>query len=265
MKTTNKKILEVKNVCKYYKVKNSQFTALDDVSLDLYEGESLGIVGESGSGKSTLAKLITQLEAPSKGRILFSGKDIYRASRKEKYEIRSQIQMVFQNPQSAMSPKMRIGDFLVEALSNYGLMPTNELKEEARRLLEIVELPAEFAEKFPSQVSGGQMQRIVIARALSVKPKIIIFDEATSALDVLVQKNIISLLIKLKKEFDISYLFIGHSLAIVRLITQRMAVMNEGKIVEILESNNFCELAKDPYTLRLIDSVLTTDDCKPKK
>ncbi len=255
-------ILEVKNLSKIYPLKKGEFTALDNVSLTLKRGEALGIVGESGSGKSTLAKIITQIEQPSSGQVLYAGKDIYASSKKEQYDIRRQIQMVFQNPRSTISPRMSIGTFLTEALVNYKIMSMTEAKKEAVRLLELVELPSTYMNKFSSQVSGGEMQRVVIARALSVKPQIIVFDEATSALDVLVRQKILDLLLKLKKQFDFSYLFIGHNLAVVRIVSSRMIVMKNGKIVEMLASNDFVRSAQNDYTKTLISSVLTTADKK---
>ncbi len=255
-------ILEVKNLSKIYALKKEKFTALDDVSFCLQTGESLGIVGESGSGKSTLVKIITQIESASSGDVFFEGKNIYASSRAERYQIRRQIQMVFQNPSSAISPKMTIGDFLAEGLINYKIMNKENASQEAKRLLELVELPSDFCNKFANQLSGGELQRVVIARAISVKPKIVVFDEATSALDVLVRKNILQLLLKLKQELNLSYIFIGHNLAVVRLVTSRMLVMNSGKIVELLASSDFVSKAQNQYTKELIAAVLTTADKK---
>ncbi len=258
----NNTILDIKNLSKIYRVNNKDFKALDNVNLRVYQSESLGIVGESGSGKSTLAKIITQIEKPSAGQIVFDGRDIIGVSNKHKYDVRKNIQMVFQNPISVISPKMMIGDFLTEGMLNYGMISKSDKISEATRLLSMVELSSSFIYKFPSELSGGEMQRVVVARAISVNPKIIIFDEATSALDVLVRKNILNLLVDLKKKLDISYIFIGHNLAVVRLVTDRIAVMNEGKVIEIIESENFSKKATQSYTNKLIDSVLTTDDRK---
>ncbi len=170
--------------------------------------------------------------------------------------------MVFQNPLSAISPKMTIGDFLIEGLINYRLADHQAAIAKIANLLNMVELPANYAEKLPNQLSGGEMQRVVIARAVSVEPQVIIFDEATSALDVLVRHKILKLLVKLKAKLNLSYLFIGHNLSVVRLVTSRMLVMNQGKVVEALPSKDFMTSAKDDYTKRLIQSVLTTRDRK---
>ncbi len=259
---SNDVILEVNNLSKIYKQGKSTFTALDNISICLYHNESLGIVGESGSGKSTLAKIITQIEEPTSGEVFFENDNMFSSSKRDRYSIRRQIQMVFQNPLSAISPKMLIGDFLLEGILNYKLMNKTDAKSEIKRLIHLVGLSDKYLDKFPSQLSGGEMQRVVIARAISVKPKIVVFDEATSALDVLVRKNILELLSKLKKDLDISYIFIGHDLAVVRLLTSRMVVMNEGKIVEELVSKNFQKTAKEPYTIRLIESIFTTDEHK---
>ncbi len=262
MEYAKDKLLEVQNLSKEYNVNNKSVKALDNINFELIRGESLGIVGESGSGKSTLAKIIAQIEKPSFGHVIFDNINIFNSDKKKKYEIIKNIQMVFQNPASAISPKMRIGEFLTEAMINYGLIDKEKRKKEAIKLLTMVELSEDYIGKFPNELSGGQLQRIVLARAISVKPKIVIFDEATSALDVLVRKNILKLLVKIKKELDVSYIFIGHDLAVVRLITNRIIVMNEGKIVEILSSENFACNAKNQYTKSLINSVLTVDDIK---
>ncbi len=258
----NNHILEVNNISKIYPTKNKPFVALDDVSLYLNKGEALGIVGESGSGKSTLAKIISQIEAPSQGDVFFCGKNIFKSDNKQRYQIRRNIQMVFQNPRSAISPKMTIGDFLIEGLINYRLASRQTALAKTADLLNMVELPADYVQKMPNQLSGGEMQRVVIARAISVEPKIIIFDEATSALDVLVRHKILKLLVKLKSELNLSYLFIGHNLAVVRLVTSRMLVMNQGKIIEALPSKDFMASAQNEYTKSLIQSVLTTRDSK---
>ncbi len=255
-------ILEASNVSKIYKKKKNFVRALDNISFTLKNGESLGIVGESGSGKSTLAKIIAQIEKPTEGKILFEKNNIFNLTKRQRYSVRRNIQMVFQNPSSAISPKMLIGDFLIEGMVNYKLKSQKEAKNQALILLDLVELPRDYINKFSNQLSGGELQRIVIARAISVNPKIIIFDEATSALDVLVRKNILQLLVKIKKEFNISYIFIGHDLAVVRLITNNIIVMNNGKIIERIDSENFTENANNKYTKTLIKAILTTHDCK---
>ncbi len=255
-------ILEINNLSKKYQLKKKEIIALDNVSLSLKQGEVLGIVGESGSGKSTLGRIIAQIEEPTSGEIIFKGDNIFATDKKAAFAIRRQIQMVFQNPSSAISPKMSVAEFIAEGLINYKLMNKVQAQQEVIKLLEQVGLNQSYANKYASQVSGGELQRIVIARAISVKPQIIIFDEATSALDVLVRYNILKLLVKLKRELDVSYIFIGHNLAVVRLLSQRMMVMNQGKIVETLASSDFINTARNDYTKQLINAVLTVDDRK---
>ena len=259
-------VLEIRNLSKVFKNNDAgDFYAVRDVSFEIPEGGSLGLVGESGCGKSTIARMITKLTQPTEGSILLDGKDITSIPKSQyKQEIFRKVQMVFQDPYSVFSPRMTIGTFLEEGLVYHGIMSRKEAAQEARRLLELVELPVNLLDRLPHQLSGGQQQRVVIARAISIKPRLLILDEATSALDVSVQEEVLNLLVRLQKELNLTYLFIGHDLAVVRSITDRIAVMYAGTLVEELESERLSGNTRHPYTQRLLGSVFSVGD-KGKK
>ncbi len=258
-------ILELKDVNKIFtSEKGKEVPAVQNVSLKVEAGASVGIVGESGCGKSTIARLITRLINVSSGKIYLDGEEISSLSSGNLKKIYRQVQMVFQDPYGVFSPRMTIGTFLQEGLVSFGIMNKNDAKKEAVKLLEMVELSADYMDRLPHQLSGGQLQRIVIARAISIHPKLIILDEATSALDVSVQKQVLKLLVKLQKQFNLTYLFIGHDLAVVRSITDSIAVMYAGTIVEKLPSKNL-EEAKHPYTKKLLESVFSVHDREEKQ
>ncbi len=258
-------ILELKNVHKVFPdINGRKFYAVNDVSFAISRGSSVGLVGESGCGKSTIAKMMTHLLEVSSGEIRINGTDITRLKKREVKQVYRRIQMVFQDPYSVFSPRMTIGTFLEEGLVHFGLMDRTNARREAIRLLEQVELGEEYLDRFPHQLSGGQLQRVAIARAISVKPEIVVLDEATSALDVSVQTQILSLLTRLRKELGLTYIFIGHDLAVVRSITTRIAVMYAGKIVESMPSGHL-EKAVHPYTRKLLASVFSVHDRKVKE
>ena len=257
----NDVILELKGVSKTFPAgKGGAVHAVRSVDLVLHRGESLGIVGESGCGKSTLVRMVTQLTDVSGGQILLDGQDVTSLPRRDRRQVWRKCQMVFQDPYSVFSPRMPVGTFLEEGLVHYGIMSRAQARRQVPELLRMVELPPELAGRLPHQLSGGQQQRVVIARAISIRPQLLILDEATSALDVSVQKQILQLLIRLQKELDLTCLYIGHDLAVVRSVTDRIAVMYAGSIVEELPSAELTECASHPYTRRLLDSVFSVDD-----
>ncbi len=244
-------VLTIKNLSKNF----NKVKALDNVSFELKKGEILGIVGESGSGKSTLAKVITRIVKPDGGSILFKGEDFTKLNSAKLREYRKNVQMVFQNPNSTFSPRMNIGDFLCEGMLNFKLASKKEALKKAKEYLELVKLPTDIMERLPHQLSGGQLQRVVIARALTLSPEVLIYDEATAALDVSVQQDVLKLMYDLRKSCDNSVIFICHDLAAVRLVADRIIVMYNGKIVEIVDSKNLLSESKEEYTKKLLGSV----------
>ena len=244
-------VLTVKNLSKNF----AKVKALDDVSFELKKGEILGVVGESGSGKSTLAKVITRIVKPDGGSILFKGEDFTKLNSTRLREYRKNVQMVFQNPNSTFSPRMNIGDFLCEGMVNYKLASKKEALKKAEKYLELVKLPVNIMERLPHQLSGGQLQRVVIARALTLNPEVLIYDEATAALDVSVQHDVLKVMYDLRKSCDNSVIFICHDLAAVRLVADRIIVMYKGKIVETVDSKILLSESKEEYTKKLIGSV----------
>ena len=251
----NNILLEVKNLNKTFPVKKEKLYAVNQVSFSLKKGECLGIVGESGCGKSTLARMIAGITPASGGEILLERLDYINLKGAQKRHFRKNIQMVFQDPLSSFSPRMKVGAYLMEARRNFDGISKSEGLKEAGELLQEVGLPPEFVSRYPHELSGGQLQSVAIARAISVQPKLLICDEATGALDVSIQNQIARLLVKLVEEKQIGCLFIGHDLALVRSVSQRIAVMYLGKIVEILESETLGNKAVHPYTRMLLGSI----------
>lgn len=251
-----KPVLEIKNLTKTFVTEGkSDFTAVDHVSFQLYPGETLGIVGESGSGKSTLARIISRLIDATEGSIFLDGQDVTEIKGKKLRTYYKDIQMIFQSPVTSFDPRRTLGDGIGESMRNQGISK-KETKEEVLYLLQQCGLSSEFYERYPHEVSGGQCQRAAVARALGVKPQIVICDEATSALDVTVQQQIIELLRELKKERNLAYLFICHNLALVQMFCDRVLVMNDGKIVEEGTPDEVIMYPKDEYTKMLVKSVL---------
>ena len=251
-------VLKVENLTKVFTRKGQpDFTAVDHIGFELYPGECLGLIGESGSGKTTVVNMITRLLDSSEGRIVLDGEDITRLSGKGLRKAYSKMQMVFQTPTDSFDPRCTLGDGIGESLRNLG-MGRAETKQEVERLLTECGRTPEFASRDPHQVSGGQCQRAAIARALAVKPKLLICDEATSSLDVTIQKEIIALLNELRwaKDSDLSILFICHDIALVQQFCNRVLVLYKGKIVEQGVPDEVIRHPKDPYTKRLIDSIL---------
>ena len=252
--------LEIRHLTKEFLVEDGRILrACDDVSLTAHKGQTLGIVGESGCGKSTLMRTITQIHAATNGEVLFHGEDILKNKGEKARQNRKYIQMVFQDPTAAFNPKMRIKDIICEPLLNFGIISKSEVDSKAMELLEMVELPTEFKDRYPHNMSGGQRQRVGIARALALEPEIIICDEATSALDVSVQRTICELLVRLQKEKGITYLFICHDLALVSLISHKVAVMYLGNVVEIMPAESMHDDCRHPYTQALMKAVFNVD------
>lgn len=249
-------ILEVSGLTKTFHTEGrDDFTAVNQVSFRLFPGETLGIVGESGCGKSTLAKLLCRLIDSTEGTIRLCGQDITEAKGKELAGTYRNVQMVFQDPVSSFDPRRTLGDGIGESLRNAGVSKA-ETEAQVRHLLEQCGLGAEFAGRYPHEVSGGQCQRAAIARALAIQPKILICDEATSALDVTVQQQIMELLTSLRESSEMSYLFICHNLALVQTFCDRLLVMYEGKIVEEGTPDQVIFHPQSDYTKLLIDSIL---------
>lgn len=222
--------------------------------MQIYKGECLGLVGESGCGKSTIAKLIARLEKVDSGKIFLYGKDITHVAGKELREVYRSLQMVFQAPVESFNPRLKLGEGIMESMINHGF-PRREVKIKAERYLEKCGLSKEFANRYPHQVSGGECQRASIARAIAVKPKLLICDEVTSALDVTVQAQIIKLLDQLKKENEMSYLFISHDIALVQEICDRVLIMYRGNVIEEGATDEIINNPQNEYTKKIIDSI----------
>lgn len=235
-------------------------TACDNVTLNAYAGQTLGIIGESGCGKSTLVRTILQIHPASGGEVIFDGQDILKLRGEAARQNRRKIQMVFQDPAAAFNPKMKVKEIVCEPLLNFGLIKKSEVDAKAAELLRMVELPEDFKDRYPHNMSGGQRQRLGIARALSLEPKIVVCDEATSALDVSVQEKICELLVRLQKEKGITYLFICHDLGLVDLMCHQIAVMYLGNIVEYIGyGRRISTEGMHPYTKALMKSVFKVD------
>lgn len=254
-------ILEIKNLTKKFAVDGGRYlTACDNVSLNAYQGQTLGIIGESGCGKSTLVRTILQIHPASGGEVIFDGQDILKLRGEAARQNRRKIQMVFQDPAAAFNPKMKVKEIVCEPLLNFGLIKKSEVDAKAAELLRMVELPEDFKDRYPHNMSGGQRQRLGIARALSLEPKIVVCDEATSALDVSVQEKICELLVRLQKEKGITYLFICHDLGLVDLMCHQIAVMYLGNIVEYIGyGRRISTEGMHPYTKALMKSVFKVD------
>lgn len=255
-------VMQVENITKKFPVAHGKFlTACDNISFKVSKGKTLAIVGESGCGKTTLLKIIMNMQKPTSGKIIFHDIDTTQLSGEDKRVNYKNIQMVFQDPTAAFNPKMKIKDIICEPLINFELIKKSEIENKARELLAQVDLPADFAERYPHNMSGGQRQRVAIARALALEPEIIACDEATSALDVSVQDTIIKLLVKLQREKNITYIFICHDMALVSLFAHRIAVMYLGNMMEEFDGDKL-QNARHPYTQALLKAVFSTDQNK---
>ena len=256
-------LIQVKDLKKYYPVKTGiiphvtdYVKAVDGVSFSIYEGEILGLVGESGCGKTTIGKLLTGLEKPTEGAILYRGMDILDWTAKEQKKYRTKIQMIFQDPYSSLNPRKHIYEILAAPMLYHGISDKQTVEKDVKELLEMVGMPQSALGRYPHEFSGGQRQRIGIARALSLKPEFIVCDEPVSELDVSVQAQILNLLKSLQNELQLTLLFIGHGLGAVHYVSDRIAVMQNGRIVELGDAREVFHHPQQEYTKMLLNSIL---------
>ena len=261
----NEPILQVKNLSKHFKVESGFLQAVDGLNFDIYKGETFGLVGESGCGKSTAGRTILRLYEPTAGEVLFEGQDIYDLSPKEMKEHRKEMQMIFQDPYASLDPRMTVEEIIAEPLVIYGIGNKKERRERVIELLEMVGLSAEHSLRFPHEFSGGQRQRIGIARSLALKPKFIICDEPISALDVSIQAQVVNLLKDVQKKLGLTLLFIAHDLSMVRYISDRVAVMYLGKLMEVGTTEDFYSNPLHPYTKALLSAIPIADPDEQRK
>ncbi len=255
------KLVEVRDLVKYFPVDNSDdvVKAVDGISFDLYSGETLGLVGESGCGKSTVGRCMLRLHEPTSGEILFDGSEVVGLPNRKLQALRREMQIIFQDPYASLNPRLSILAIVSEPLKIHGIGDKDERREKVGELLRKVGLDPRFMDRYPHEFSGGQRQRIGIARALALNPKLIIADEPVSALDVSVQAQVVNLLQDLQREFGLTYLFISHGLAVVEHISNRVAVMYLGKIVEVAEAGELYKNPLHPYTKALLSAIPVPD------
>jgi oligopeptide transport system ATP-binding protein len=261
----NEPLLKVKDLKKYFPItrgwrkEKTYVRAVDGIDFSIRPGETLGLVGESGCGKTTVGRLILKLIEPSEGKILFEGKDIAHLDKKEIHPLRRAFQIIFQDPFASLNPRMTISDIVGRPMEIHGLVEGSQRDEKVCQLLESVGLMREHLSRYPHEFSGGQRQRIGIARALATQPKLVVADEPTSALDVSVQAQILNLMKRLQQKFGLTYLFISHNISVIRHISDRVAVMYLGKVVEMAEKRTLFQSPAHPYTKALLAAVPSLD------
>lgn len=269
----NKVLLKVENLVKYFPITRGiifqrqigAVHAVDGISFDIREGETLGLVGESGCGKSTTGRTIIQLYRPTAGKVFLEGVDLVSLKGEELRRMRRKMQMIFQDPYASLNPRMTVGEIIGEPLIIHGVAKGKEVQERVEHLLELVGLNPAFVNRYPHEFSGGQRQRIGVARALALQPKLIVCDEPISALDVSIQAQVVNLLEDLQEQFGLTYLFIAHDLSMVRHISDRIAVMYLGVIVELADRNELYDNPLHPYTQALLSAVPIPDPVVEEK
>ncbi|MGA2789583.1 MAG: ABC transporter ATP-binding protein [Candidatus Bathyarchaeia archaeon] len=266
---STEEILTVKSLKKYFKTSRGMVKAVDDVSFSVKKNETFGLVGESGSGKSTVGHVIMGIYNPTAGDITFLGKDISMGVGKRPKELKKQLQIVFQNPASSLNPRRTVKQILELPLRVHRLAEDGDYDNKVQEMMDLIELPREFAERYPGELGGGEKQAVAIGRALATNPSFVVLDEPTSALDVSIQAKIINMLIRFQKEFNLSYLFITHNLSLMRNVAQRVGIMYLGKIGELTDTSEFFSNPLHPYTKMLISAVpvITPEEeaLKPEK
>jgi oligopeptide/dipeptide ABC transporter ATP-binding protein len=261
-------MLEVRGIKKTFisgLVNKRSAKAVDGISFNIADGETFGLVGESGCGKTTVGRLVLRLIEPTEGKVIFNGIDVIKLDKKALRKLRPQMQIIFQDPESSLHPRMRIGDIVAEPLKLYNLVPKAERQKKVLELIDMVGLQPEHINRYPHELSGGQSQRVVLARVLALSPRFIVADEPTSSLDVSVQAQILSLMKKVQDEFHFSCLFISHDLNLISKMTSSMGVMYLGKIVEAGRTNEMFDDAKHPYTKALMSAIPVADPHSKRK
>lgn len=259
-------LIEVKDLSKHFNVgRNLVLKAVDDVTFNIYKGETFGVVGESGCGKTTCGRTVLGMYDATKGQVLYEGKDIHSMDKKEKFDFKKKAQYIFQDPYASLDPRMTIGSIIAEGMDIHFKMTDEERQNKIDRLLNIVGLNKEHGARFPHELSGGQRQRVGIARCLAVEPEFIVCDEPISALDVSIQAQIVNLLNKLQNEMGLTYMFISHDLSMVKHISDRIAVMYLGSVAELAQADMIYEDSLHPYTQALISAIPVPDPHVGKK
>lgn len=248
-------VLEVKNLKKYFRIPTGMLHAVDDVSFSLDEGKTLGVVGESGCGKTTLGKTVIHLIEPTSGQIIFEGKDVSNPSRKELSQLRKKMQIIFQDPFSSLNPRMSVSNTIMEPLILHTNLSKAELIDETRKLMDTVGLARRLENAYPHELDGGRRQRIGIARALALKPKLIVCDEPVSALDVSIQAQVLNLMLELQEERGLTYIFVTHDLSVVKHVSDDIMVMYLGQVVEKASSDELFKNQLHPYTKALLSAI----------